>query len=404
MDKKTQQKKLPGGRIVLDSNNKRYLIFANTIHFYDLEYNLLHKEPALKFCNSVQIIDADTYMFTYTILSRKIVFYSFSQKKIIDTITITDKGLSSVCHALFCKGGKYVIFYGEYNFPREDPRGRVIKAYDTVAKTCVELVNSGSSLSFEHKEKYYFFNGPYFLVFKDDLSFENIPIEKNIHYAVRFDSENAMVVPFEYPNYGCQFQYYGHGDLDYCIDLNGKIQPWTPPKNPFETKMEKGVVIADPENYIRKNGLTKEVFDNLEDEDIMHGGFFWADDKLSAGAKEHGIGFDKYTIENIDIFSVESILYFVGYFNEELLDEGIDAYFFNREEEEFDRTIKILTHVGATETAKIIEKGVKIMSGFDLDKEKDIEKMAAQHQKLSEQLTEDYVGLTLKYLRKNLNI
>jgi hypothetical protein len=204
-------------------------------------------------------------------------------------------------------------------------------------------------------------------------------------------------------------QFYGDGDLDFCIDLNGKIQPWTPPKNPFANIKESGIIEEikkDSENYIRKNGLTKEIFDSLSDDEILHGGFFWAFDRIEERAKKKGVDSFEYAYSN-ELADIERILFSVGRLDAEIANGGFSQYLSNSYDNDFDLLIKSLTLVGAEKTAQLIKKSAKLMNDFDKKENKtdsDYEKIDERIENTDADLSgEDYVGLAIKYVKGKLN-
>jgi hypothetical protein len=170
------------------------------------------------------------------------------------------------------------------------------------------------------------------------------------------------------------------------------------------TKPRADIFDDEGENFIIKNGLTKDALEQLTAEEILHGGYFWALDSIENKAKAAGIGLRDF-IGNEQITDTENALYAVGWFETELDEGGIDQYFSNGEQFEFDFLIKALTLIGANETVKVIQKGIKLKAGFEKKAdptESDYEKLSEKFEALENELTEDYKGLTIRYLKNKL--
>lgn len=144
------------------------------------------------------------------------------------------------------------------------------------------------------------------------------------------------------------------------------------------------------QNYIRKNGLTEAVLNELAPEVVLDGGYFWALDSINRKEKQFNMSFDE--ILNSDkVTDEELILYTIGWLETEIGEGGIGQYFTNGDEKEFGCLIKALKIIGATETIKVIEDGIKRKQKNVSDEE---------YLDLEEKLDEDYVGLAIQYIKK----
>jgi len=150
----------------------------------------------------------------------------------------------------------------------------------------------------------------------------------------------------------------------------------------------------DVENYLRKNGLSKQVLEEYEEEIIIHGGALWAQDKIDAGHK---------------MTDVEKILISLGRLEAEIGNGGFDQYLWNSDDEILKQLMEALEIVGAAKTLKVIAKSVKTMnelSDNDVSKEAGYEYFSEKFLSeavvpLDEKLSkEDYVGLAVSYLKK----
>jgi hypothetical protein len=434
-------KKTPPGFWHYDKYRNLNVLLGNSgVYLYDSNYNQVDKIP-LSYCHSVQFVDDDLAMFTFT-SSRKIVFYSFLKKEVINTVVLRLKkdgcSLLYAEQSLYCKKQNSILVWAwfkseqtkqeveEYvHLQMTDPGNlaewyplfrqkypekhyHAVCAYNLDTKKYKEIYpvdTFGSPLCFAYDENYYFDRGDHLLVFDADLAYKKIPIEKKLpleKYSLtdifmlghRFDEKNAVVVPYNI-SIAIDNSYYGKGDLDFCIDLNGKIRVW----NPVETVEAKPEIYKKPKNKalskvgnrIRKNDLTVEFLQNANDEEIFDNGFLWASDKLELAARDKGLKHyelmrDKNWL-NENFLQPEFILYSVGFFCGELGNGGLEQYACNAERQEKLFFIKVLNAVGAVETAKIIEKTLK--AGVD-------------YESLNAEMTEEYVGLTVKYLKRSI--
>jgi hypothetical protein len=146
---------------------------------------------------------------------------------------------------------------------------------------------------------------------------------------------------------------------------------------------------SDAYKYIAEHGLTKEMFELFGEYEIFESGGSWAYEKLLERSKNLGIRmYDLWTHESWtenDILSAECILYTVNWFEFECNDGGLRQYVQNDHFNERQRLLKILYEIGALKTAKVIEKTLKNRPNYA---------------KLEEEMIEDYIGLTIAYLKK----
>ncbi len=158
----------------------------------------------------------------------------------------------------------------------------------------------------------------------------------------------------------------------------------------------------DVQDHIRKNGLTREVLDIFSEAEILDGGHFWALDKLNKWAAQEGQSPTKY-LENHKLPEIENILYSIGWLETEIESDGFFNFITGDNAAEFDRMIEALNLVGAGETAKVLEKGKKLMLSFHELQEKPLEVYRSFEEKslkIEEELdAEDYVDMAINYIR-----
>gem|GEM_PF-2711474 len=140
------------------------------------------------------------------------------------------------------------------------------------------------------------------------------------------------------------------------------------------------------ENYISKNGLSKFVFDTYSEEDIIHGGYFWALDKGKLGHKE---------TKEI------KVLLSIGWLETEIGCGGLGQYLQNGNKEDFDKLIKSLGRIGANKTLKVIKDAAILVEDYN-NEVYDDDNFSYEVEVLEERLNnEDYIKLAVEYLKKN---
>jgi len=153
---------------------------------------------------------------------------------------------------------------------------------------------------------------------------------------------------------------------------------------------------TDYETYIRENGITKEIIKNYGDEEILHGGYFWAIDRLEEKERqgnEIAKEFLSYNGVGTGLPMDEFLLFVIGLFQMEYLNGGYSQYFQNKGNTVMiDCLLYALKTIGAVETLAYVEKCDKLeaISNFE------------EIDELSGDLTEDYVGKTINYLKQLL--
>lgn len=156
------------------------------------------------------------------------------------------------------------------------------------------------------------------------------------------------------------------------------------------------------EEYIKTHGLTKEFVNDADDGEILYFGYFWALEQITRKAEAANMTFDSFLC-NEAITDIENILFSIGWFQTEIDEGGTEQYFCNGNKEEFDSLIKALTIVGASETAKVINKCVDIQlkyNALQTPSEKDDEKRAEKIEAIWDDVTEDYVDKATAYVKQ----
>lgn len=202
-----------------------------------------------------------------------------------------------------------------------------------------------------------------------------LDLKKEMNFRVMFYNKKYNVIFFQ--NGDCCYSYY--------IDDNGSAEIANKEGKDFLAKLG-----DDEQKYIRKNGLTTKVLEYLDPEVVLDGGYFWALDSIERKAKQYNMSFDD--ILSCDkITDEELILYTIGWLETEIGEGGIGQYFTNGDEQEFGCLIKALKIIGATQTVKVVQEGIK-------RKQKNVSD--EDYFDLEEKLDEDYVGMAIDYIKK----
>lgn len=216
-------------------------------------------------------------------------------------------------------------------------------------------------------------------------------LEKGLIGYTKADNEKNGKIPEEYQSIQYVSCFYENDKFKFVGSWNNLM---IVPKG--QVKNKKNAVSAlmdDCETYIRENGITKYMLENYGEEEIIHGGYFWALDSIEEKAK----------LGNAESTETEGILYSIGYLTEEIGNGGFEQYLSNGRPHDFELLIKSLKLIGAIKTAKIVEKAVKIQTAFDGGEnhsDSDYEKLSAKIDDLQGELdADDYVELAVKYLR-----
>lgn len=158
------------------------------------------------------------------------------------------------------------------------------------------------------------------------------------------------------------------------------------------TEKKENDLPIDSESYIRENGISKQVLETYGDEEILHGGFFWALDRLEEKQDDENIkAFLNYNSAGNGLPIDQYLLFVIGLFQMEYLNGGYSQYFQNKGNTVMiDSLLYALKTIGALETFAYVEKCDKL----------EAEGKFEEIDEISCELTEDYIGKTIEYLRK----
>ncbi len=418
--------KFPIGEWFYNSYHKQHLLLGDGgVYFYDLNYQLIYKEPKLRYMDSVHFVDEDLCVFVET-SSTKVLFYSINSREIVNRYSLRfskkqNEYLVEVANAFYCRDANAIIFYAWYEDEESKFGKHGIFAYNLNSKSYNKLVDDIQCFArcFNYKNNYAFFNTfnteVIMYVINENLECKKIEFNKNIYELkkskyIRFDVENGLIVFIDKQDHYDGYTYYGDGTEFTAIDFDGNIQPWQPARRYSETQEQSKNMYIDFEDYVYEHGIDGYVAENLSDkeietisEELLQGGYNWALAKIEERAKEAGLGLYEF-LGNKQIPEDEAILYSVGWLQAEMENGGIEQYFSNGDKKEFDLLIKALTTVGATQTAEAIKKGARMISTFNKKQsptDYDCEKLSEKFENLESELTEDYASLTVKYLKNS---
>ncbi len=430
---KILKKKFPFGFWFYNPYLKQHVLLGDGgAHFCDKDFNLLFKEPKLRYMETAQFVDDDLCVFVKT-SSSSVIIYSIQKKEIIYRVSLRipkKYGEGKTCEvncAFYCKKTNSLIFNVWYDHVyttewRASKHG--IFAYDITNKKYTEIVPDGVNTDecFDYKDTYAFYVSHSLLsegkactigfdlyVVDSNLSVKKVQLDTK-HLAGKtmdFDEERGLMVFHDKEDIFDGYMYYGDGTEFTAIDLDGNEQPWKPLRR-YQKKLQtvKRSEI-DFEDYIDKNGIDEYVAKNLSEEELegtaeelLQSGYNWALNKIEQKAKTAGAELYDF-LGNEQIAEVEGILYSVGWLQAEIENGGIEQYFSNGDKKEFDLLINALTAVGAVETAGVIKKGARMVANFNKKENPELyerDKYYERLEKLRDDLTEDYAVLTIKYL------
>lgn len=420
--------KFPMGEWFYNFYHKQHILLGDGgAYFYDLNYQLIYKEPKLRHMDTVHFVDEDLCAFVET-SSTKILFYSIKTREIVNRYSLRfskkqNEYLIEVENAFFCRKANAIIFYAWYE-DKELKFGKYgIFAYNLNSKSYTKIVDDINIFArcFNYKNYYAFFNTfkteVFMYVINENLECKKIEFDEHIYELkrskyIRFDAENGLIVFIYKQDHFDGYTYYGNGTEFTAIDFDGNIQPWQPAHR-YNEKPQKAISCNSDinfEDYVYEHGIDEFVAKNLSEEELesiseelLQGGYNWALEKIEKKAKDAGLGLYEF-LGNEQIAEDESILYSVGWLQAEIENGGMEQYFSNGDKKEFDLLIKALTTVGATETVEAIKKGARIIATFNKKQnptEYECEKLSEKFENLECELTEDYAKLTIQYIKKS---
>ncbi|MBD5636208.1 MAG: DMP19 family protein [Clostridia bacterium] len=221
--------------------------------------------------------------------------------------------------------------------------------------------------------------------------------------AVKQAEENAKIkreikVPKKYKDLGGG-DYFANDKFEFISYPNGiAVLPKTNTKTEAE---EDGEEVVYTEKYVTEHGITKDLLEKCDDGEVLYLGYFWALESIERKAKEAGIPTYDFVCDPA-VTDEENILYSVGWLNTEVDEGGVEQYFSNGSEEEFEALLNALQTVGATQTYKTVSKCVKLRKKYDAlenPTESASEKLCEKISDEWDNLTEDYVCLAITYIR-----
>lgn len=258
---KILKKKFPFGFWFYNPYLKQHVALCDGgVYFYDVDYNLLFKEPRLRYMHIAQFVDDDLCVFVET-WSTKVVIYSMQKKEIIHKISLRIPkkfGEGKTCKvncALYCKQTNTLLFNIWYDYVNSTERvpGKCypqkigIFAYDITNKKYTEIVSDGVNTDecFDYKDRYAFYVSHSLLregkactigfdlyVVDSNLSVKKVQLN-NKHLngkTMDFDEERGLMVFHDEEDIFDGYMYYGDGTEFIAFDLDGNEQPWQPPR------------------------------------------------------------------------------------------------------------------------------------------------------------------------------
>ncbi len=424
------KKRFPDGYWFYNPYLKQHVALGEgRTYFYDKDYNLLFKEPKLRYMREIQFVDEDL-CFLKQMYSMTYLIYSMKKREIVERVPLRfpkKSGIEEpkrVYYVFYCKSINSLIFNLSYG----NPTRYGVFAYNISNKkfTCIVPDGVQTEYCFDYKDRYAFYmsnhyvpnhvGGDELVVVNPDFSFKRAKLKiDKIQLALyeekkkymNFDEERGIIFFHDADDEFDGYMYYGDGTEFTAIDLDGNEQPWKPLRR-YQKKLQtvKRSEI-DFEDYIDKNGIDEYVAKNLSEEELegtaeelLQSGYNWALNQIEQKAKTAGTELYDF-LGNEQIAEVEGILYSVGWLQAEIENGGIEQYFSNGDKKEFDLLINALTAVGAVETAGVIKKGARMVANFNKKENPEMyerDKFYERLEKLGDDLTEDYAVLTIKYL------
>jgi hypothetical protein len=386
------------------------------MHIYDDKYNLIYKEPKLRYAEEIQFIDADLCV-ANTVSSNKVILYSMTKRDIIFSVILKlpeNMGQIFAISSVWLFKAKHTLVFQAVWRENVDSLGcDEIFAYDITSKKyfpLYKLYNLTTGYTFNDR----FFYGikidgkDGLLAVNSDLTCEIIKFDdkheelRKNHYRT-FDQARGVLV-FGYANEPFDgYTYYGNNYSKIGFDLTGKPVLWEP-ANRIDNIEEKPQIKDDSETYIRKHGVDVFAINNYSDEEIIHGGYFWTLDNIEKKAKKAGVRLQDF-IGNEQITELENVLYAIGWFETELGEGGFGQYVFNGEQFEFDFLIKALNLVGAKDMVKVVRMGVKLKVDFKNrgnSTDNDYERLTQKLNDFADEINEEYVQFAVEYCKNKI--
>jgi hypothetical protein len=235
-EKRNGKIKLPDGQLIYDTNTRGYILLGNVTVFYDGEYNLIRRVPALKYCKNLQIVDDKLYYFTFT-SSRKVALYDYSANEVIKSFSLNGKtGLLYAENSFFIDADTLLLL-GWHQVDGAERNRYVIEKYCISKKAFTEIVQVRNRCicCFKEGADCYFITLDIIgnaRLYKVDENFNvtSYPIERKMKSITHFRYDPTARAVVQVDIFKAWNAPYGEGDADYCIDLKGGVAPWTPPK------------------------------------------------------------------------------------------------------------------------------------------------------------------------------
>lgn len=408
--------------------------------FYDLDYKLIFKEPLFRTADFIQFIDKDL-CFVNFVSSNKKLLYNITKRELVDKFILRlpkKIGYMNDCtKALYIKSTHTILAEIWYHTAESESESyeakfghRAIFAYDIAKKEYKKLYGPLTfdvwDIYLEHNNKYCFrvtkYNGPVekstpeLVVFEEDLTYKVFELAKPPYKVITdradtkpylrkdVDIEKGLLIYYPDGDEFDGYYYFGDGTELYAIYLDGNIVDWQPQRRYIQaenTKKTKKTAV-DSETYVRKHGVDKFAIENFEPEELVHGGFFWALDRLTKKSKVENKKIKQLITEG-QATDEELVLYSIGWLSAEIGNGGLEQYFYNGNISEFTALKQALTLVGAPNCVKAVAKGEKLIANYE--KLENPSELA--HEKLSDKLadletdfTEDYETLAVEFIKK----
>lgn len=283
-----KNKRFPYGWWFYNSYLKQHVLLCDgSVHFYDTNYNLLFKEPKLRYIEEIQFVDEDL-CFLKQMYSMTYLIYSMKKREFVDRVPLRFPKKSGIeepkrvyC-VFYCKSINSLIFNLSYG----NPTRYGVFAYNISNKkfTCIVPDSVRTEDCFDYKERYAFYvsnhykpdyvGGDELVVVNPDFSWKRVKLEIDsvqlyeANKYLDFEEERGVIFFHGIEDSFDGYMYYGDGTEFIAFDLDGNEQPWQPLRR-FQKKSQtvKRSEI-DFEDYIDKNGIDEYVAKNLSEEEL----------------------------------------------------------------------------------------------------------------------------------------
>jgi hypothetical protein len=158
-------------------------------------------------------------------------------------------------------------------------------------------------------------------------------------------------------------------------------------------------------SYIRKHGITKNVLNECNEEDVVRGGFAWVLDKFAPLMKKHGLHTERDVLETDEKIDDDWItLLGIGTFFEEIQNGGFGQFVINHQDT-YDITVAALIEVGAVQTASAIEKAIQYYNSQQCSSSSNLVAKAQdiyadeKYEAFIGDCDEDYIALMVRYFK-----